>query len=283
MRTAGNKAFTLVELMVVILIIAILATLLVPGLLRAITIAKQGACNTNIQAIVKGLKGYSAAHKKMPYVPVSSWNVKIGTILDSNPFLAGAALKDRNHSANLWLLVREGYVGVSAFVCPSTTDIPSAYQDAELTWDFTRSEYISYGLQSPYGWDGSLSILGPADGSAATVYLADGSPYVEISTGDDPGKIKTAVIPGTSSNVVDWADDNMSVETKQLLGNSPNHDGEGQNVGYADGRVEWKTVANCGKDGDNIYTASNHKTAVAAGGNLTGGIKNNQNDTLILP
>jgi len=277
MRTTGNKAFTMVELLVVILIIAILATLLVPGLLRAITIAKQAACNTNIQAIGKGLKGYSTAHKKMPYVPVSSWNVKIGTNRDSNPFFAGATLKARNHSANLWLLVREGYVGVSAFVCPSTTDISSVYQDAELTWDFSSSRYISYGLQSPYGWDGSLSIVGSADGSAATVLIADGSPYVEISTGDDPGKIDP------NRGVVDWADNSMSVETKQLLGNSPNHNGEGQNVGYSDGKVEWKTVANCGKDGDNIYTAANHKTTVSAGGNLTAGIKNNENDTLILP
>ena len=278
MKTAGNKAFTLVELLMVILIISILAMLVVPSVIRAVELARQAACNTNIQAISKALKQYSTAHQKMPIVPVSSWNVKIGTNRNSsNPFSTGAEPKERNHSANLWLLARESHVAsLSAFICPATTDIPSDRQEVELNWDFSSIRYISYGLQSPYGWDGSLSILGPADGGDV-VYIADGSPYVETSSGDNPGKIDT------NRSVVDWGDDNLGVEAKQLLGNSPNHDAEGQNVGYHDGRVEWKTVANCGKGGDNIYTATNLRTGISAAGSLSAGIKNNENDTLILP
>ena len=278
MKTAGKKAFTLVELLMVILIISILAMLVVPSVIRAVELARQAACNTNIQAISKALKGYSTAHGKMPYVPVSSWNVRIGTNRDINPFVTGAALKDRNHSANLWLLAREDYVAsLSAFICPATTDIPSDRQEAELNWDFSSSRYISYGLQSPYGWDGSLSIVDPIEGGGNVVQIADGSPYVETSTGDNPGKIDT------ERSVVDWGDDNVGAEAKQLLGNSPNHGAEGQNVGYRDGRVEWKTVANCGKGGDNIYTATNARTGISAAGSLLAGIKNNENDTLILP
>ena len=278
MKTAGKKAFTLVELLMVIMIISILAMLVVPSVIRAVELARQAACNTNIQAISKALKGYSTAHGKMPYVPVSSWNVRIGTNRGINPFTAGAALKDRNHSANLWLLAREDYVAsLSAFVCPATTDIPSDRQEIELNWDFSSSRYISYGLQSPYGWDGSLSMLAPADGSTDVIYVADGSPYVETSWGDNPGQIDSNKSP------LDWADDGIDPYEKQLLGNSPNHNHEGQNVGYQDGRVEWKSVANCGKDGDNIYTASNHKTAVDAEGSLAAGAKNNENDTFILP
>ena len=270
MRTAGNKAFTLVELLIVIMIIFILATLVVPSVIRAIELAKQAACNTNIKVIIQGLKQYSSVSEEMPIVPVSSWNTRIGTNLNSNPFTANSA---RNHSANLWLLAREEHVSLAAFACPGTTDHHSEYQDARKYWDFGSSRNISYGLQSPYGWDGSLSILTPS----GVVLVADGSPYVETSEGSNPGKINT------KRSVVDWGREGMDGNQMKLLGNSPNHESEGQNVGYYDGRAEWQTAANCGKDGDNIYSASNHKTATSAGGRLTAGIKNNENDTLILP
>ena len=277
MRTAGNKAFTLVELLIVIMIIFILATLVVPSVIRAITIAKQGKCNTNIKVIVQGLKQYSSVSEEMPIVPVSNWNTRIGTNLNSNPFgVAGAAdppAKDRNHSANLWLLAREEHVSLAAFVCPGTTDHHSEYQEVKKYWDFGSSRNISYGLQSPYGWEGSLSIITPS----GVVLVADGSPYVETSEGSNPGKINT------KRSVVDWGREGMDGDQMKLWGNSPNHESEGQNVGYYDGRVEWQTAANCGKDGDNIYSATNHKTATSAGGRLTPGVKNNENDTLILP
>ena len=273
MRTAGNKAFTMVELLIVIMIISILATLVIPSVIRAIALAKQAACNTNIQNILMGLKQYSNPSEEMPIVPQSSqwsWNTKIGTSRGSNPFTTVAG---RNHSANLWLLAREDHVGLAAFVCPGTTDIPNDREEVKNYWDFKSSLRISYGLQSPYGWDGSLSILTPE----GVVLVADGSPYVEPSAGNNPGKIDT------KRSVVDWGNDAGDGDEMRLWGNSPNHETEGQNVGYNDGRAEWKTAANCGKDGDNIYTATNHRTNTSAGGNLTAGIKNNENDTLILP
>jgi len=270
MRTAGNKAFTLVELVIVIAVIGILTTLIVPSLIRAVELARRAVCNSNIRTIVQGLVQYSSDSQEMPKVPVSSWNTRIGTNRTSNPFSANSV---RNHSSNLWLLAREEHVGLEAFVCPSTTDTPYEGEQIKNYWDFRSSLRISYGLQSPYGYGGSLSILTPE----GVVLVADGSPYVDPSTGNNPGKIKT------NASIVDWGNENAGGEQMQLWGNSPNHDSEGQNVGYFDGRAEWQTTANCGKDGDNIYTATNHKTATSPGGNLTAGIKNNENDTLILP
>ena len=266
MRTAGNKAFTLIELMIVIMVIAILVTLIVPALIRAVIIARQAACNANVQKIVIGLAQYSNASEEMPKVPQSSWNNAIGTNRGNSPF---TALSPRNHSANLWLLARGEHVPLTAFVCPATTDTPNAQERVKDYWDFESGLRISYGLQSPYGHGGSLSILTPAN----VVLVADGSPYVETSS----GTIKA------NPNLVNWSDDTLDTEQKRLRGNSPNHDSEGQNVGYIDGHADWKTDANCGKNSDNIYTATSSDSDTSDEGTLTSTSTNNENDTLILP
>ena len=273
MRTAGKNGFTLVELMVVIAIIAVLAMLLVPGLSRAYIMTQRAKCATNVKNIVVGMKQYSNVAGAMPKVPVTSWNVAIGSSRASNPTTVSAA---RNHSATLWLLVRGDHVPPSGFTCPSTYDEQNSQQRVDEYWDFASSHRISYGMQSPYGYGGSLSLLPPKDGSKV-VWVADGSPYVESDAGDDPGKIINNV------DVIDWADSGLDGDTMMMRGNSPNHDGDGQNVAYSDGRAEWTTSANCGKDGDNIYTANDHMTDTSPGGKLEPGVKNNENDTLILP
>lgn len=39
--------------------------------------------------------------------------------------------------------------------------------------------------------------------------------------------------------------------------NSRNHEGDGQNVLYADGHVSWETSPTCGIGQDNVYTNKN--------------------------
>jgi len=268
MRTAGNKAFTLIELLIVIMIIFTLATLIVPTLIRAVILARQTACNSNVQKIITGLSQYSTASQEMPKVPVTNWDTKIGKNRNTNPFNANS---ERNHSANLWLLARGEHVAMAAFVCPGTTDSQNEREKVEDYWDFRSGLRISYGLQSPYGHGGSLSILTPE----GVVLVADGSPYVQPE-GNNSGKLKNVA-------VVDWGSEARSFEERQLFGNSPNHDSEGQNVGFLAGHAEWKTAANCGKGGDNIYSASNDPTMTNGRGFLKDDSKNNENDTLILP
>jgi hypothetical protein len=179
----------------------------------------------------------------------------------------------------LWLLIRGEHLAPEALICPATTDVTSDFQKAENFWDFGSTRFLSYGLQSPYGYGGSLSVLTPS----GVILVADGSPYVQTETGFDPGKIK----PPAQLKIVDWGS-GMDGDQKMFWGNSPNHDGKGQNVGYFGGQAEWRTGANCGKNGDNIYTAtnkdgSNEDTATSSAGVLSSGVRNNEFDTLILP
>jgi prepilin-type N-terminal cleavage/methylation domain-containing protein len=270
MRTVRNKAFTLLELLMVIMLIVIVMTLVVLSVIRMTTGGHYVKCNSNIRQIITGLTHYDNECDEMPRVPTSDWNVRIGTNLKSNPF---TGTRSYNHSANLWLLAREDCVALSAFVCPATTDVKSDYQPLDRYWDFASSRNISYGIQSPYGYGDSLSRLLPE----GVVLVADGSPYVQSSEADDPGKIDPL------RTVVNWGDGTWSDEKKRLYGNSPNHNSEGQYVGYLDGSASWRTAANCGRNADNIYAASNHKTKTSAGGLLREGVKNSENDTLILP
>ena len=53
-----TKGFTLVELLVVIAIIAILATLLVPAVQRAVELANQAACGANLNGMGKAIALY---------------------------------------------------------------------------------------------------------------------------------------------------------------------------------------------------------------------------------
>jgi len=278
MKSAENKAFTLVELLVVIAIIGILATLIVPAIQNAIRMAQKAKCVGNVKVIVQALNQYagSAAQQSMPKVPCGTsntrWNTKIGSNRKSSPFVNTTL--ERNHSANLWLLVRGEHAPLTAFVCPSAGDVVSMHQEPD-DWDFAIGRYLSYGLQSPYGY-GSLSINTPVD----VVLVADGSPYVEGDDQTNPGKIDT------HRSIVNWAG-GAPLETKQQYGNSPNHRTQGQNVGFSDGSVTWRETADCGKNGDNIYSAAkrtdNNNGETHPRGFLNAGIRNNENDTVILP
>jgi len=275
MKPVENKAFTLVELLIVIAIIAILTTLLVPAIQKAIFMAQRANCVGNVRVIVQGLRQYAgeAVRQSMPYVPCGSWNWQIGSNYRNRPLPNNSS--NRNHSANLWLLVRENHATPAAFVCPSAGDSESRHQDISRDWDFEHGRYISYGLQSPYGY-GSLSMHVHGD----VVWVADGSPYVQRDYQDRPGRIDTG------RPVVNWGS-GAALSTKQRYGNSPNHSHRGQNIGFPDGSVDWAETADCGKKGDNIYTAAkgtkNNKGDTSPGGVINGGVKNNENDTVILP
>jgi prepilin-type N-terminal cleavage/methylation domain-containing protein/prepilin-type processing-associated H-X9-DG protein len=63
---SSSRAFTLIELLIVVAIIAILASLLLPGLARAKALAHRTKCKSNLRQIGLGLQMYVGDYGKYP-------------------------------------------------------------------------------------------------------------------------------------------------------------------------------------------------------------------------
>ena len=61
-----KKGFTLVEIMIVVAIIALLAAIAIPNLLRARLNANDSAAKADLQALVTALESYAAANGQYP-------------------------------------------------------------------------------------------------------------------------------------------------------------------------------------------------------------------------
>lgn len=66
------KAFTLIELLIVVAIIAILAAIAVPNFLEAQTRAKTARTKADMRTIVTGLESYRIDHNTIPYMNISA-------------------------------------------------------------------------------------------------------------------------------------------------------------------------------------------------------------------
>jgi hypothetical protein len=138
---------------------------------------------------------------------------------------------------NLWTLVRIGGSTPASFICPESNDEKNDEENPQDYWDFRRDSEVSYGYQVPYGKAGKPS----AEGDRSTVLAADKGPY---GAALEAGKLNPGVPrPSLKAPAKDWQS-----------WNSPNHMGEGQNVLYADGRVDWANTPLAGVKSDNIYT-----------------------------
>ncbi len=225
-------AFTLLELLIVTAIISLLAAVLMPALTAAREQGRRVSCAANLRGVAQGLAMYQQQNQLYPRVPLTGRAVEVGTARESNPF-EGAPCQ-RSVTASLYLLIRDYYCQAGQFICPSTTDGEAAERPSSF-WDFADGTRISYAVQCPYG----NTPLGQGVGGMAV--LADRSPYFVESTG-----LRNAVAP------VDWGGGGNELDL--LQGNSPNHLRTGQNVCDLGGSVRFQRRADCGIEGDDIYT-----------------------------
>ncbi|MDD4892188.1 MAG: type II secretion system protein [Phycisphaerae bacterium] len=260
-----RNAFTLIELMVVVLIIGLLIAILLPSLGAAMESGRRAQCLANLSGFGKALTIYKSNNNGV-FPMIANATKADGT--------AGTA-QACDTQASLWLLVASGGSSPDAFVCPTdklaggvvtfsgtkSSTVPFPLVDPTGVVNATASantkRCYSYSYQIPNGFNtkGSPS----ADNANATKFaiMADRAPFTEAAG-------LTAGLALAEITAADWKTAGAAVaklqgvtsDKKQLL-NSPNHRGEGQNVLFQDGHAGWRGNPWCGINDDNIYTVAN--------------------------
>jgi prepilin-type processing-associated H-X9-DG protein len=248
----ARAAFTFVEFLVAVGIIAILIAIVIPYLLRAREVARRTQCAANIGQIGRALMEYakeSGPKFPFPQVVYDSVRKPEGYVAftgpdDPDPFAKNSAVKANDVTASLWLLIRRGYItDPSVFTCPSTSDEPDrltnaagAAVPATMRGNFRHPENLSYSYACPF--TDAFGFVFTSDRiNAEAALLADKNPGFET----DGIRVKGPTLDAPPFELAN--------------GNSPNHQHAGQNVLFGDGHVEFEATPYCGVAHDNIYTA----------------------------
>jgi prepilin-type processing-associated H-X9-DG protein len=144
--------------------------------------------------------------------------------------------------ACLWILVMNGQVGAKQFICredrfgskagAEVNDSKGNYYD-----NFQNGRQLSYSMAYPWKADGTVGAWWKYTANAELPILADMNPL------NGTGKPKREMTPAAApKDAATW--------------NSGNHQGDGQNVAFADGHAEFCRRPDVGQGNDNIYTMS---------------------------
>lgn len=168
-RTATIKEaihFTLIELLIVIAIIAILASLLLPSLYSARDLAKRINCSSNLRQIMLGTASYVDANAG--FLPV---------------FKAAEGSGSVTEYEKIWILVVWPYIyGDKPFEVKNKIFLGTVFYDpAFTTWEPILIAHPNYALVSSYGMNG---IYG--DGNTHTYEKMDkiAKPSLTMAYGD---------------------------------------------------------------------------------------------------
>jgi prepilin-type N-terminal cleavage/methylation domain-containing protein/prepilin-type processing-associated H-X9-DG protein len=264
-----TKAFTLVELLVVIAVITLLMGALMPALTRERAVAFRMGCGSNLSGIGKAMLIYSNDYEdKLPRAggrtstlgPVANWQgadryTAYGLAPDGS---GGKASVTGCH----YLLVKFAEVTPKSFVCKSDTYTsefkPSLYGSTkELIdlWDFGPwntgqslwpMKHCSYAYHQP--------LPGTVSTEYAYALTTSSEPGMAVAADRNPWIAPPSAGSTPKNPLGPPAFKPNGTPEEQKAGNSLAHQEDGQNVLFLDGHVYFEKRAFCAIDDDNIYT-----------------------------
>jgi prepilin-type N-terminal cleavage/methylation domain-containing protein len=242
-RPRPPRAFTLVELLVVVGIIAVLVSILLPSLGRAREQANRVKCASNLRQIALSAILYAGENRgqfpRTYYKPGAGLlNSNKGGRDNSptdNPFSRSdpeGPVGADNVGASLYLLLRYHYLTPDIFICPSNTtaeSIDPGTIDLYSNFPSPMRKYNSY----------SFAALFPNQKAVNDGWRFDATtkPEYPIASDINPGKGGKAFGTGEIQDVTSVPYNASKHDMARA--NSNNHRNEGQNVAYVDAHVEW--------------------------------------------
>ncbi|CAN5414968.1 hypothetical protein BH09PLA1_BH09PLA1_19810 [soil metagenome] len=247
-----KRGFTIVEFMVLFGIFVILLSIFFPYLLKLRENDRRAQCASNLKQIGDALKMYANDNdKNFPRVVYDEADMPSGYNCfsgpdDDNPFAPDSKVQPNDVTASLWLLVRQGWVSPTAFVCPGSTDSRDLMTDSAGRFvkpmqrgNFRKPSNLSYSYASPF----SNALNFKLNSDFLNLYfglVADKNPGI--------GPTSDVTAPAYSADPLELS-----------RANSLHHGRAGQNVLYPSGFVLFQRTpyagANYGQSsGDNIYT-----------------------------
>ena len=274
---AKKRAFTLIELLTVMGIIALLAAIIVPALMRTRERGRRAVCNSNLRQIGIACQSYAATYnEKFPMTELNddvftpnpgSDNVWewISASDGSNNYKGKAALY------NMTKLFPDFVDDANVFICPSDDLIISHTTTfvGLLDGQNASSQRLVGG-----NWSGDNSICGY--GYKADIIILDAGTYKYTGVIDSSSSMQLGIAADRPPLVILGGDPldyrvealPFTVGGDATYCNSPNHPerevvhplygtmtvGEGQNVLFVGGQVKWmQTTLRAGSQVDNIY------------------------------
>ena len=257
-RSPTRRGVTRTDLLIVVIVVLLLipvVLLLMPSTGRSRPLANRVKCASNLKQIGLAMLLYANENRghypRAFYLPGPDVKPVWGTgTTSSNPFTG----PDPNDvTAAMFLLLRTQDITSEVFTCPSGNtekDLYGGGNNAALhRANFTDiRKNLSYSMHNPYVSDGVITE------KDKTWWTNNMTAEFAVAADINPG------IVGADDNVLH--PNNTSSGRDLKFANSNNHDGDGQNVLFGDGHVEFLQNPFVGVKRDHIY--ANRKGQVVA-------------------